>query len=188
VAQRRRSRRRRGCPCSGPAPSSTRMASSPFLVTTGVASELGASAASWRSTCSSSARRSGGAPFSLPLTTHSLEKKKEKTQRGWWLGHPSLSLPLPLKPGAAKTPGCPGFDRPGGQGGTTLLRLGPGSTHARACLPALGVRVGRIGGHPIPRTRPQRGSLGAVRIRGGGKKGEDRGEWLTDTWAQIVGG
>jgi hypothetical protein len=35
---------------------------------------------------------------------------------------------LPLKPGVAsvavKTPGYPGFDRPGGRGGTALLRAG----------------------------------------------------------------
>jgi hypothetical protein len=59
-----------------------RTASSPFLVMTGAASDLGASATSQRLTCSSSARRSGGAPFSPPLTAHSQEMKEEKTPMG----------------------------------------------------------------------------------------------------------
>jgi hypothetical protein len=217
VAWRRCSRRcrrsrRRGCSCSGPAPSPNAdgLLSSPR--------GGGCGLRPWRvggvpvRPRFPSTRRSGGAPFSLPLTAHSLEKKKGKTPNGgWWLGCPGLSLPLPLKPGAAnveaKAPSCPGFDRPGGRGGTApppLRRLrcrgarcggkrgnshlGPGSTrvHARtgpsACGPA-----GR-GGCPIPRARPRRGSPGAVRIRGRGKEGEDRGERLTDTWAQTVGG
>jgi hypothetical protein len=54
---------------------------------------------------------------------------------------------------------------------------------------SFGVRAGRAGrpSHPA-RARPQREPPGAVRIRGEGRKCEDRGEWLTDVWAQDVGG
>jgi hypothetical protein len=82
---------------------------------------------------------------------------------------------LLLKPGAtnveAKAPSCPGFDRPGGRGGTGALRSSQVArargAGANVAIPALarvdsGVRVraaslacgpaGR-GGHPIPRAR-----------------------------------
>jgi hypothetical protein len=70
----------------------------------------------------SSARRSGGASFSIPLTALSQEKWKGKTPMGlvaWAAG--SLPPPLAFEPwhrnGEAKSPSCPGLDRPGDRGG-----------------------------------------------------------------------
>jgi hypothetical protein len=110
---------------------------------------------------------------------------KGKPQWGWWLGRSGRSLPLPLKPGAAnvgaKTPICPGLDRPGGRGGTYSFRANqdtgasgvgakgevPPRGRARlACVHAhrpLGMRASRTGVCPIPRARRCRGVGHTVR-------------------------
>jgi hypothetical protein len=153
------------------------------------------------------AQRGGGALLSRLSGSG---RRNRKPQRGWWLGHLGRGLSLLLKPGAAsvdaKAPGFPGFHRPGGRGGTGLLRAsqvagarGVGANEENPALVGFDscarVRAGPSacglagwGGRPIPHAQPRSESPGAVRIRGGGRKGEDRGEWLTDTWAQAVGG
>jgi hypothetical protein len=156
----------------------------------------------------SSARRSGGAPFFLPLTALSQEKRKGKTPMGlvaWTSG--SLPPPSLLNPGTAngkaKTPSCPGFDRPGGRGSAAppsrrlryrgvwhgvkeVFPVRAGFDSRVSALQSLGVRAGRTGRVSRPaHARPQRGLPGAVRIRGEGSKEEDKR--LTDTRARSVG-
>jgi hypothetical protein len=135
----------------------------------------------------SSARRSGGAPFFLPLTALSQEKRKGKTLMGlvaWTSG----SLPPPsllnhgTANGEAKTSSCPGFDRPGSRGSAAppSCRLGcrgvwrgvkevfparAGFDSRVSTLRSLGVRAGRMGRVSRPaHARPRRGLPGAVRI------------------------
>jgi hypothetical protein len=64
-----------------------------------------------------------------------------------------------LKPGAAgvaaKTPGCPGFDRPGGRGGTALLRAGQVAGARDAVAKGVNPALGRVqlacARAPVPR-------------------------------------
>jgi hypothetical protein len=131
-------------------------------------------------------------PFSPPLTAHSLEMKEEKTPKGlvaWAPGsHPLLAFEAWRREHRCESPRLPGFDCPGGRGGTALLRAGQvagargaganeenpalagfdSCARVRASPPACGP-VGR-GGRPMPRAWLRRESPGAVRIRGGGRK------------------
>jgi hypothetical protein len=155
----------------------------------------------------SSARRSGSAPFTLPLTALSQEKRKGKTPMGVGSLGARVSAPLPLNLGAAiveaKAPSCPGFDRPGGRGGSAPLCAdqdaevrGAGAKGvtpvrgrirlacARAPVPR---RAGRPDGKGVPSRAPAAAAwlawCGAVR----GEGSKDENELLTDTRARSVG-
>jgi hypothetical protein len=166
VAWRRCSRRcrrprQRGCSRSGSAPSPNADGSARLLPPTRavVVFVLGTSSV-FRCGRVSPRLDAPAAPPSPSLSRRSHWRRgKGKPQWGLVAWAPGSQPPLPLDPGAAnveaKAPSCPGFDRPGGRGGTAPLCAGQDAGVRGAGAKGVTPVQGRIGlacaRAPVPR-------------------------------------